>query len=298
MEYFFIFLAVGCFSLQFIFTKLFAEQVEQTLETALSMLFFTGLLGAALFFAVNGFTVQVSTPSIWLAIAFAVVMIPYYTLSFKALTLGSVAVYSTFMMLGGMLLPFLYGVALLDEPLSWGKLVGCAFMCACILLQGFSQQKSDGKKNKANALFFLLCVCIFVVNGLTGVISKTHQMQPAAVDEVSFTVLSCAFTSLVSLSLLLIRLAIKRKGVSLVKSVFQPRSLGIVSLLGTAMHTGNFLILLAANKVPASVQFPLISGGTILLSALFALWFFKEKPPKKEWLCIVGAFLSTLFFAF
>ena len=94
MEYFFIFLAVGCSSLQFIFTKLFAEQVEQTLETALSMLFFTGLLGAALFFAVNGFTLHFSTPSILLAVLFAVVMIPYYTLSFKALTLGSVAIYS------------------------------------------------------------------------------------------------------------------------------------------------------------------------------------------------------------
>ena len=298
MEYFFIFLAVGCFSLQFIFSKFFAERVEQTLETALTMLFLTGLLGAALYFAVNGFTVHISTTSVWLAIAFAVVMIPYYTFSFKALTLGSVAVYSTFMMLGGMLLPFLYGVALLEEPLSWGKLVGCFFMCVCILLQGISQQKSEDEKNKASALFFILCICIFVVNGLTGVIAKAHQTQPSAVDEVSFTVLSCAFTSLVSLGILLIRLAIKRETLPLVKTVFQPKPLGIVCLLGAAMHTGNFLILLAASKIPASVQFPLISGGTILLSALFGLWFFKEKPPKKEWLCVVGAFLSTLFFAF
>ena len=298
MEYFFIFLAVGCFSLQFIFSKFFAERVEQTLETALTMLFLTGILGSVLYFAVNGFTVRFSIPSVWLAIAFAVVMIPYYTFSFKALTLGSVAVYSTFMMLGGMLLPFLYGVALLNEPLSWGKIVGCGFMCACILLQGISQQKSEGEKNKANVLFFTLCICIFIVNGLTGVIAKAHQTQPSAVDEVSFTVLSCAFTSLVSLAFLLVRLATKKGCVPLVKSVFQPKPLGIVSLLGAAMHTGNFLILLAANKVPASVQFPLISGGTILLSALFGLWFFKEKPPKKEWLCIIGAFLSTLFFAF
>ena len=298
MEYFFIFLAVGCFSLQFIFTKFFAERVEQTLETALTMLFLTGVFGATLFFAVNGFTVRFSTPSIWLALLFAVVMIPYYTLSFKALTLGSVAIYSTFMMLGGMLLPFLYGVAWLSEPLFWGKSVGCIFLCACILAQGMTQQKSEGEKNKKNTLFFLLCVCIFVINGLTGVIAKAHQTQPKAVDEVSFTVLSCAFTALLSLGLLLVRISIKKESRSLVKSVFHPKPLGIVSLLGAAMHTGNFLILLAANKVPASIQFPLISGGTILLSALFGFWFFKEKPPKKEWFCIIGAFLSTLFFAF
>ena len=140
-----------------------------------------------------------------------------------------------------------------------------------------TQQKSEGEKNKKNTLFFLLCVCIFVINGLTGVIAKAHQTQPKAVDEVSFTVLSCAFTALLSLGLLLVRISIKKESRSLVKSVFHPKPLGIVSLLGAAMHTGNFLILLAANKVPASIQFPLISGGTILLSALFGFWFFKEK---------------------
>lgn len=297
-DYFLILLAVGCFSLQFIFTKLYTKQVEQTFETALTMLFLTGLFGAALFFAVNGFTLHFSTSSILLAVLFAVVMIPYYTLSFKALTLGSVAIYSTFMMLGGMLLPFVYGATLLDEPLSWGKIVGCVLMCGCILAQGITQQKGEGATNKGSTLFFLLCICIFIINGLTGVIAKMHQSQPTAVNEESFTVLSCLFISLFSLTILAFRLGFKKATMSEVKSVFHRKPLSVVALLGAAMHTGNFLILIAATNVPASVQFPLISGGTILLSALFALWFFKEKPPKKEWLCIVGAFLSTLFFAF
>lgn len=272
--------------------------MEQTFETALTMLFLTGLFGAALFFAVNGFTLHFSTSSILLAVLFAVVMIPYYTLSFKALTLGSVAIYSTFMMLGGMLLPFVYGATLLDEPLSWGKIVGCVLMCGCILAQGITQQKGEGATNKGSTLFFLLCICIFIINGLTGVIAKMHQSQPTAVNEESFTVLSCLFISLFSLTILAFRLGFKKATMSEVKSVFHRKPLSVVALLGAAMHTGNFLILIAATNVPASVQFPLISGGTILLSALFALWFFKEKPPKKEWLCIVGAFLSTLFFAF
>lgn len=299
LDYFLIFLAVGCFALQFIFTKIFSSGIEQNFETALTMLFLTGVFGAALYFAINGFSLRVSTPSVWLAIVFAVVMIPYYTLSFKALTLGSVAIYSTFMMLGGMLLPFLYGTIWLNEPISWGKAVGCVLLCACIVAQGISQKNAEGGKNKGNTLFFLLCLCIFVVNGLTGVIAKAHQTRPTAVDEVSFTVLSCAFTAILSLLLLGIRLCFKRKEkLRFVKAVLKPKSLGIVTLLGAAMHTGNFLILIAAANVPASVQFPLISGGTILLSALLALLLFKEKPPKKEWFCILGAFLSSLFFAF
>ncbi|MBQ9714104.1 MAG: hypothetical protein IJV83_02150 [Clostridia bacterium] len=263
------------------------------------MLFLTSVFGAALYFAVNGFSLRFSNLSAWLAIVFAVVMIPYYTLSFKALTLGSVAIYSTFMMLGGMLLPFLYGTIWLKEPLSWGKAVGCAVLCVCIVAQGISQKKTENEKNKGNTLFFLLCLCIFIVNGLTGVIAKAHQTRPTAVDEVSFTVLSCLFTALLSLFLLGVSLCFKRKrAFPSMKTVFKPTALGVVTLLGAAMHTGNFLILIAAASIPASVQFPLISGGTILLSALLALLLFKEKPPKKEWFCIFGAFLSSLFFAF
>ena len=296
---FFIFLAVGCFALQFAFTKIYSDKVEQNFETALTMLFLTGVLGAVLYFAVNGFALRVSAQSVRLAIVFAVVMIPYYTLSLQALRLGSMAIYSVFMMLGGMLLPFLYGTVWLNETISWGKGIGCALLCVCIVAQGVSQKSAEKGENKGNLLFFLLCLCIFAVNGLTGVIAKAHQTLPTAVDEVSFTVLSCAFTALLSLFLLGGSLLCKRKiALPAVKSVFTPKPLAVVALLGAAMHTGNFLILKAAASVPASVQFPLVSGGTILLSALLALILFKEKPPKKEWFSIVGAFLSTLLFAF
>jgi multidrug transporter EmrE-like cation transporter len=56
--------------------------------------------------------------------------------------------------------------------------------------------------------------------------------------------------------------------------------------------------LLAANDVPASVQFPLVSGGVIVLSALVSFFAFKEKMSVKEWISIGGAFLSTVLFAF
>jgi multidrug transporter EmrE-like cation transporter len=57
-------------------------------------------------------------------------------------------------------------------------------------------------------------------------------------------------------------------------------------------------LLLAADKVPASIQFPLVSGGVIVLSALVSNFIFKEKLSKKEWISILGAFISTVLFAF
>ena len=72
----------------------------------------------------------------------------------------------------------------------------------------------------------------------------------------------------------------------------------VMTLIGATTYTGNFLHLLAASDVPASVQFPLVSGGVIVMSALVSAFFFKEKLNAKEWIAIGGAFLSTVLFAF
>ena len=304
-DYIVIILAVVCFAAQFAFTKVYEESVEQTAVTSLVMLFLTGALGALLYLIIGNFRVDVSLPSVLFALAFAAVMLPYYMISIKVLSLGSLAVYSMFMMLGGMLLPFLYGLVFLNEEASWGKLVGCGLLAGFIIMQALSQKNNEQQgeeKTQAQgkpSLFFLLCICIFIINGLTGVIAKAHQIQPQAVDEVSFTVLSCTFTALLSgIALLIVSLRKKERSLAEIKTVLQWKPLAFVGLLGAAMHTGNFLILKAAANVPASVQFPLISGGVIVLSALASALIFKEKLSWKEWVSVGGAFATTFLFAF
>ena len=112
--------------------------------------------------------------------------------------------------------------------------------------------------------------------------------------EASFTALSCGITAILSLGILLCC----RKTRSSIRGVFSPKPLGIMAALGIAAYTGSFLHLVAAETVPASVQFPLVSGGVIVLSSLVSAACFKEKLPRREWLCVAGAFLSTFLFAF
>jgi multidrug transporter EmrE-like cation transporter len=68
--------------------------------------------------------------------------------------------------------------------------------------------------------------------------------------------------------------------------------------IGATAYMGNFLHLTVAEKVPASVQFPLVSGGVIVLSAIVSRLIFKEKIRKIEWVSVVGALVSTILFAF
>lgn len=300
ISYIIVLLAVLCFALQFAMTKVYEQCVKQTAVTSFVMLVIAGIVGAIIYLCVGGFKVNVSLISIALASIFAIIMIPYYIVSIKVLSLGSLAIYSMFMMLGGMLLPFVYGLLFLNESVSWGKIAGCVIMGVFIVLQGIAQNEAENRKIKNKQLFFILCLCIFVVNGLTGVIATVHQNHTDAVDEISFTVLTCVITVFGGLIALIVVWLFQKKSQNFtqLKNIIKVKPLILVSVIGAAMHTGNYLILKAASHIPATVQFPLISGGTIVFSALISVLCFKEKMSKKELFCVVGAFVSTVLFTF
>jgi drug/metabolite transporter (DMT)-like permease len=302
IDYILILLAVCCFAAQFAFTKLYEGAVRQTACTSLVMLVCTGLVGALIFLCVGGFSVAFSPISALWAVIFALIMIPYYMIGIKVLSLGSLAIYSMFMMLGGMLVPFFYGILLLNEGMSVGKLAGTLLLTVFIVLQAVWQREPQEARRTGGGsryLFFVLCLLIFFINGMTGVVAKAHSISVGAVDEISFTVTYCAMTALLSLVLLFI-LAIrgKREALTQIGNALKPRPLLVMCLLGAAAYGGNFLQLLAADKVPASVQFPLVSGGVIVLSALVSALCFRERISRREWISVAGAFLSTLLFAF
>ena len=301
INYVILLIGVFCFTLQFALTKLYERLVKQTIFTALIMLVVSNLTGARLFFIIGGFKVEFSLVSTIFAIINALVMIPYYVVGIKVLSLGSLAIYSMFMMLGGMLVPFFYGIIFLSEELSVGKLLGTILLTVFIVLQGVKQDDKDSQKanNKTKRIFFILCLVIFILNGLTGVVSKAHQISSGIVDEMSFTVLSCLLTAL--LSACLIPACIKKENgnaVSFVKSILKIKPFCVMVFMGISAYMGNFLHLLAASHIPASVQFPLVSGGVIVFSAIASVTVFKEKAGKFEWISVGGAFISTLLFAF
>lgn len=302
MSIFILILATLCFAGQFAFTKVFEGSVRQTAVTVLVMLTLTSITGAILYLIIGLFELHFSWFSFFWALAFATVMIPYYMIGIKVLSLGALAVYSMFMMLGGMLVPFLYGIIFLNEEISIGKIAGTVFLTLFIVLQAVWQGESTSKtqsSRKNKYLFFILCLVIFFINGMTGVIAKAHSISEGAVNEASFSTLYCAMTAVLSLFSLLIFCARNREEkIHNIKKALRIKPLFIMILLGAAAYGGNFLQLLAADKVPASVQFPLVSGGVIILSALVSALLFKDNLSKKEWISVIGAFLSTFLFAF
>ena len=301
MEYLFILLAVVCIAGQFSFTKLYQGAVGQNLLTTLVMLTGTSTVGTLVFFFASGCKLEYTTVSLLLSIASGLITVPYYLIGIKVLSLGSLAIYSMFMMLGGMLVPFFYGITFLHETISVGKVIGTVLLTVFIVLQAVWQKSPDEKegKGKDGRLFFTLCLIIFFINGLTGVVTKAHSVSKGAVDARSFTTTGCIVTALVSVTLLSV-LCLKNKAaaVPVLKKAFKGRSLLYIFLLGAISYTGSFLLIMSASKVPASVQYPIVSGGAIVISALVSAFIFREGLSKKEWISVAGAFASTFLYMF
>ena len=302
-EYFLLFLAVVCFAGQFAFTKSYEQTVKSNLVNTLIMLVLTSFFGSLLFFVIGGFKVNFTWFSFVLALLFAVIMLPYFLLGIKALSLGSLAVYSVFMMLGGMLVPFFYGIIFLKESITLTKVLGAILLTVFIVLQCFAQ-KNDEQNNiekssrSKKGLFIIVCLLIFFINGLTGVIAKAHEIGSNPVDETSFVTLYSALTLIMSLLALATILLLNKNNDKInLKPAFKLKPIFIAFLIGASSYTGNFLSLIVAAKVPASVSFPIVSGGVIVLSSIVSRVIYKEKVSKTEWASVVGALISIVLFA-
>jgi drug/metabolite transporter (DMT)-like permease len=186
-------------------------------------------------------------------------------------------------MLGGMLLPLAYGILFRNEAVTPTKII-CVVLIAIATAMSFEK----GKKNKGNMKYYL---AVFVLNGTVGVISTIHQTKPElAVDSFSFmaTVNVC-----VVVACAVYHLIVNKK-----LPVLKPKELGCAASYAVCNGIGNLFCLITLTALPASVQFPLVSGGVIALSAATSVGVFREKIGKKEWISVAGAVLSTVLYAF
>ena len=66
---------------------------------------------------------------------------------------------------------------------------------------------------------------------------------------------------------------------------------------GLVNGIANLLLLLSLKTLQPSLQYPIITGGCIFLSAILGL-FFHEKPTKKEWISVLMAVIGTVIMIF
>ncbi len=274
--------ATVLFALQFLFNQKFEEQRGNTLKSALEFTLYKSVVIVVMMLIISGFRVVITPLSVGLAVIYAAACILMTYFSMKAFAVANLSVYSVFSMLGGMLLPFLAGVGFYNEELTAFKIVCCVLIMVSVLLnlRGGTQSKKA----------FLYYMAVFVLNGSVGVISKIHQSSELPhTDSTGFMFL----TSAVSVVISALWLLVQHKKIPLIKG----KNLTFAAGYGIFNGVGNWLLLISLVNLPASVQYPLVTGGVMVFSTVISM-IRKEKLKKTDYIAAAISFAASVLMAF
>ena len=155
-------------------------------------------------------------------------------------------------MVGGMVLPYSYGI------LCGEKFELTGLMCCLVLICSVAMSINGGGHMKKAVWYY---IAVFFLNGLIAVISKFHQSyEGVCVDSGSFMLYTKIIVSLISIVILLVR---KENSLSV-----SMKELGYSVAFSVATSVGNLLLLVALLYLPASVQYPVVTGGVIIFSTI------------------------------
>ncbi len=279
MYYALITLSALLFSLQFVANAGYRRADSAGWGAALRFALYSSLAGVVILFVINGFRLHCSPFSLAVAFGYALICISTSFCSIRALGNADLSTYSVFCMIGGMLIPFLYGILACGEEARPLRFVCCALMAVSVVL-------SIGKGTVAGgALKYYLGV--FVLNGTVGVLSKFHQSHPdIAVESADFLML----TKLLTIALCIL-LLLRQKDRRLLPGW---KAVAWASGYAGLNSVGNLLLLISLLHLPASVQYPTVTGGVIVCSTAIDLLTGRSFRPRKVISATVALAASVL----
>lgn len=304
------------FGSQFMVTKAFEKNYGKTIRASLSFSLLYSLFAGVIFFIIklvsSGTVFNLNPFSLCMAFGLSLVNILSSAIGIKTLALGDIAVYSLFLMLGGMIVPFFAGIVFLKESVSVCNLIGVAIMIIALCLPVFFGKKNknageaqtDGDtKKKTSVFFYVLCVFLFILNGLSSTLSKFNSVREGAALGAEFTFYTYGIQFVISLAAFALTTASGKSDKTQNEEkqpviLFRPVAIGCGAAFGAVNGTAFLMSSVAAEHVVAVAQYPLITGATILFSSLLAFLFYREKPTALQLVQIVIALAATILFMF
>lgn len=279
MYYALLSVSVVLFGIQFLFNDKYEKEAGNNTASTFLFTFISSLSGLFCLLVINKFQIDATPFTLIMAFLTSANIIAYNFCSLKAIEHINLSLYSLFAMLGGMVLPFVTGIIFYDEPLTLGNTI-------CLVLISIALTLTVGKGNKKNKLATLYYAGVFVLNGMAGVLSKIYAS--GNYDKCNEAVYSiwAAFFGVLSAGIVLIILRRKLPKISK-KAYLFGTGYGVINKFA------NYLLLIALAVLPASVQYPFVTGGVMIVSTIISL-LCGQKPSKKELGAVALSFVGIM----
>lgn len=231
------------------------------------------------FIIISGGNLNFSLEYVPYSIGFAVLYSAATVGSFFAISAGSLSL-TALISKYSLLVPSLCGILFLSEPTSVLLYVGILLLAVSLFLVNREDKKTEKQISLKWALFVLIA---FIGNGGCSTVQKVQQINFGGEGKNEFMILALLISFVVMLIFAL---------------VFEKESIGKKITTGARWYiTGGFanglvnLFVMMLAVWPASVVFPIISAGGILVTSFLGIFVYKEKISPSQ---IVGIILGTV----
>jgi len=253
-------------AVSFALTKYYQKDSDNQNSELMMFNAVVGMFSAIIFLAANGFNVHFNCFSVSMALLFGIFVSSYQMIGFKIMQESKMALYTVFLMAGGMILPYIWGLVFLDEQFSFIRTVGILLILASMILSNLDDEKLDLKTAG-------YCIIVFVLNGFVSIISKQHQMSEMSAGTLDFIITK---DIIIMTSCFFISNWYKRKEKKEVKNKLSIKKIIIIFLVAVSSGVSYFLQLKGAENLPATMLYPVVTGGTIIFTAIAGSICFKE----------------------
>ena len=182
------------------------------------------------------------------------------------------------------LIPTFYGIRVLGEPVSGTLYIGLILLLLALVLVNLEKK---GERKRITLRWALYVLASLVGNGACSTVQKVQQLtlHGAYKSEFMIAALSMDILALGICALLMERGSIKE---TLQKGV------GFYIPNGLANGINNVLVIVLSTRMDASVMFPVLSGGGIVITFLISILFFKERLSRWQFLGSVLGLASVV----
>lgn len=293
MHYLLILVADAFLATTFAVQKKYQSFAGTSARATLTFNAFVGLATAmsfTLLWLFGIFEMQFSTYSAFTALLLAVIHLTYMAFGFKLLRAGNMPLYTMFLMTGGMLVPYIFGLGFLDEKFSLLRFFGIILIVTAVVISNTGAMKPTKKQ-------LAMCCAVFLLNGLMSVTSKIHQSEISAqlspVNSESLTFIM----SLVKIAICFpIAFTLIKKEKLTIAEAISSKAIPLFVLSALADSMSLYLQLIGATNIDAGVLYPLVTAGSIILSAFAGMIVFRERPTKNQWLSMAVCLAGTCMF--
>ena len=229
------------------------------------------------FWILNGGRYAWHLPTILYALVFALGFTLFAQYSLQAVASGPLGI-SNLLINYSLLLPTLAGVLFWQEKVSAGLIFGLILLLISLALLNARSGDTDKSFSWKWLLYVLLA---FLGNGACSISQKMHQQTYPEQYRCEFMMTAMLITMLFCL---LRFIPVQKQG--LAKSLRSGVQWAIVYGVGNTIV--NFLVMVLCIRMNASILFPTIAAGGILLNLLIALTVYRERLNRFQ----VAAFLT------